>query len=244
MVPLVIGHRGAAAQAPENTLAGLRLAKALGAAQVEFDVRLTGDGEPVLMHDARIERTTDGHGAVAELSFAEIERRDAGGWFAREFRGERVPHLVEAVKLLGRLDMGAVIELKPAPGAAARLAQAVAAVLAACWPAHLSPPLVSSFDAEALAAAREAMPAVARALVLGAVPGDWRARATALGAAALHLDHRALDAAAVAAVTAELPLCAYTVNEAQRARDLAAWGVAGIFTDCPDLIIAAIGRKY
>src|SRR5207302_11253553 len=89
-LPPVIGHRGAAGRAPENTLAGLRRAKALGCAWVEFDVRLTGDGALVLCHDARLDRTTDGHGRVAALSLAAIRGCDAGRWFHPAFAGELV----------------------------------------------------------------------------------------------------------------------------------------------------------
>ena len=96
----VIGHRGAAARAPENTLAGLRRARELGAAWVEFDVMLTADRVPVLIHDETLERTTTGRGEVARHTAAEIRALDAGGWFAPEFAGERVPTLAEAVALL------------------------------------------------------------------------------------------------------------------------------------------------
>src|SRR5205823_5258846 len=90
MLPPVIGHRGAAASAPENTLAGLRRAKALGCAWVEFDVRLTGDGALVLCHDAALERTTSGSGRVSATSLAAIAKCDAGSWFDPSFAGERM----------------------------------------------------------------------------------------------------------------------------------------------------------
>src|SRR5215471_6805211 len=80
-LPSVIGHRGAASSAPENTLAGLRRAKMLDCRWVEFDVRLTADGHPVLLHDSRLERTTDGRGKVTALALAAVRRCDAGGWF-------------------------------------------------------------------------------------------------------------------------------------------------------------------
>src|SRR6187551_2113272 len=83
-LPPVIGHRGAAARAPENTLAGLRRAKALGCSWVEFDVRLTGDGVPVLCHDPKLDRTTDGTGLVSARSFVAIRDCDAGRRFAPE----------------------------------------------------------------------------------------------------------------------------------------------------------------
>ena len=96
----VIGHRGAAKRAPENTLAGLRRAHELGAAWVEFDVMLSGDGVPILIHDETLERTTDGHGAVPDHGLAAIRELDAGAWFAPAYAGERVPTLEEAIDLL------------------------------------------------------------------------------------------------------------------------------------------------
>src|SRR5712692_9179692 len=111
-LPRVIGHRGAAASAPENTLAGLRRAKALGCAWVEFDVRLTGDGALVLCHDPSLDRTTSGTGAVSAQSLAAIRDCDAGSWFAPAFAGERVPTLEEVLLLAAELDLGTNIEIK------------------------------------------------------------------------------------------------------------------------------------
>ena len=116
VLPRVIGHRGAAACAPENTLAGFRKAKALGCRWVEFDVRLTADGRPVLLHDNRLERTTDGRGRVSALSLAAVRRHDAGRWFHSSFAGERVPTLEQALMLLAELGLGANVELKAARG--------------------------------------------------------------------------------------------------------------------------------
>src|ERR1700675_1784021 len=107
----VIGHRGAAAHAPENTLAGLRRAKALGCGWVEFDVRLTGDGALVLCHDPLLDRTTSGSGPVSAKSLAAIRQCDAGSWFAPSFAGERVPTLDEALLLAAELDLGANVEI-------------------------------------------------------------------------------------------------------------------------------------
>lgn len=237
--PRIIGHRGAAGSAPENTLAGLRRAAELGARAVEFDVRLSADGSPILLHDDTLERTTDGAGAAAALPFAAIRRLDAGGWLGASFRGERVPSLEEAVAVLKELGLGAVVELKPAAGREAATARAALAVLARLWPAHL-PLVVSSFRPAALAAARNAEPAITRALLVESLAGDWGGEAAALGCAALHADHRALDAAAVSAVRAAgLTPFAYTVNEPQRARALFGWGVAAVFTDYPDRLAGA-----
>src|SRR5271154_6533668 len=111
-LPCVIGHRGAAASAPENTLAGLRRAKALGRSWVEFDVRLPGDGALVLCHDPRLDRTTSGSGLVSATSLAAIRELDAGSWFDPSFAGERVPTLDEVLSLASELDLGANIEIK------------------------------------------------------------------------------------------------------------------------------------
>ncbi|HET6220602.1 MAG TPA: glycerophosphodiester phosphodiesterase family protein, partial [Dongiaceae bacterium] len=106
-LPRVIGHRGAAAYAPENTLEGLREAARRGAGWVEFDAKLTGDGVVVLMHDDTLDRTTDGTGPVAETSYAEISHLDAGAWFGPAWRGARVPTLADALALLVELDLQA-----------------------------------------------------------------------------------------------------------------------------------------
>src|SRR4051794_34519268 len=105
-LPKVIGHRGAKAYAPENTLAGIRTAAQQGARWVEVDVKLTRDGVPILMHDDTVDRTTNGKGAAATLDFAELRRLDAGAWFGPAFAGERIPTLEEALALVFDLDLG------------------------------------------------------------------------------------------------------------------------------------------
>ena len=106
-LPVVIGHRGAAAHAPENTLASIRSAAALGASWVEFDVKLTADGRCIVFHDDALDRTTDGRGAVSTATHDEINRLDAGAWFAPAFAGERVPSLAAALGLIIGLRLGA-----------------------------------------------------------------------------------------------------------------------------------------
>jgi glycerophosphoryl diester phosphodiesterase len=237
----VIGHRGAAASAPENTLAGFRRAHELGARWVEFDVQVTRDGCPILLHDARLERTTDGRGIAADLDQAAIAGLDAGAWFGRKFRGERVPRLEDAMILLDELGVGAVIEIKAEPGAGPRTMRAALGVLETR--ARGPDAVLSSFDEDALALAAAAAPEFPRALIVKSVPADWRARVERLGCAALHASERALDAATIQAVSARLPLRAYTVNAPARARALLGGGVAAVFTDCPDVILSGIGRQ-
>ncbi len=242
--PRVIGHRGAALSAPENTLAGLREAAALGVAWVEFDVRLTRDERAILLHDDTLERTTTGRGPASLLSFEEIRSFDAGAWFGAEFRGERVPSLEETIELLAELGLGAVVELKPAPGAQEATGRVVARLVAKRWPASLPPPLLSSFKPEALAAARAAAPELERALLVGAVPRGWREQVAALGCCSLHLDQRRVDRAVLAELTgAGLAVFAYTVNLPERAQQLFSWGVDAVFSDCPDRVAAGLGAR-
>jgi glycerophosphoryl diester phosphodiesterase len=119
---IAVGHRGTKRFAPENTLAAYDKAIEMGARVVEMDVRMTADGHFIVMHDARVERTTDGRGAVAKMTLAEIKSLDAGSWFAPEFAGERVPTLNEALRhVKGRA--GVDIDFKAGPeDSAARVA--------------------------------------------------------------------------------------------------------------------------
>src|SRR5262245_35511267 len=109
--PQIVGHRGGGTLAPENTLAGIRTAAQMGCGGVEFDVMLSADGVPVLIHDETLERTTNGHGSVATTAYASLASLDAGAWFDPRFRGERVPTLDQAGKLCVELGLWANIEV-------------------------------------------------------------------------------------------------------------------------------------
>lgn len=97
---VAVGHRGTTKYAPENTIAAHEAALSLGARAIEIDVRMTADGHFVVMHDASVNRTTNGRGRVSKLTLAEIRRLDAGSWFGPQFAGERVPTLREALRNL------------------------------------------------------------------------------------------------------------------------------------------------
>lgn len=97
----MIAHRGDPLHAPENTVAAIERAASVGVDAVEFDVHVTADGVPVVIHDATVDRTTNGSGRIAELTLAEIRELDAGSWFAESFGGERVPTLAEALQAAG-----------------------------------------------------------------------------------------------------------------------------------------------
>jgi glycerophosphoryl diester phosphodiesterase len=237
-LPRVIGHRGAAACAPENTLAGFRRARALNCRWVEFDVRLTADEQPVLLHDSRLERTTDGRGKLSTLSLAAVRRHDAGAWFGPSFAKERVPTLEEAVTLLAALGLGANVELKATRGREAETGAVVAETLTRLCPSALPELLLSSFRPAALVAARARAPGIARGILFRAIPKNWRAVAERLGCATIHADHQRLRPALVTEIRgAGYPLLAYTVNDPGRANALFDWGVTSVFSDDPSLSI-------
>ena len=236
--PRIIGHRGALGHAPENTLAGIRRAKLFGLSWVEFDVALTRDNVPVLMHDETVNRTTNGKGKLAEMTAASVRVLDAGSWKSEEFTGEHVPTLEEAFKTLQELGMGANIEIKPTKGREVETGTLVAKQVAAAWPQSLPRPLLSSFQSESLVAARNAAPGIARGYLLNRIGRNWRREAEALECVSIHCNQRPLDRKTAAEIRhAGYHLLSYTVNEASRARLLLDWGVDAVFTDYPDRLL-------
>ena len=234
--PRLIVHRCGGALAPENTLAGLRKAAELGCRAVEFDVMLSADGTPVLIHDETLERTTNGHGRVDETSDAELARLDAGSRHGAQFAGEPVPSFGDAAELCQALGLWANVEIKPSSGHEAATGRRVALEARELW-SGLPPPLLSSFSAEALAAAREAAPELPRGLLVEAPPADWLRLLRRLDCISLHCSGRCLSPQLLGeARAAGVPLLAYTVNDPEDAGRLLRAGVAAVFTDRPDLM--------
>ncbi|MCX7165005.1 MAG: glycerophosphodiester phosphodiesterase [Rhodocyclales bacterium] len=234
--PRIIAHRCGGAVAPENTLAGLRLAGRLGCRGVEFDAMLAADGVPVLIHDETLERTTSGRGRVAGMSSAQLARFDAGIPHHAAFAGEPLPTLDEALRLCAELGLWANVEIKPPAGQEAETGYVVARH-AAMAKGNL---LLSSFSPQALRAAADEAEQLPRALLVEVIPADWRERMATTGAGALHASARALTADAFEAVRdAGFPLACYTVNRRQDAERLFAMGVSAVFTDRLDLWLPA-----
>ncbi len=226
-LPKVIGHRGAAAYAPENTLESLREAKRRGASWVEIDVKLTADGVPVLMHDSSLKRTTGVDRLVAETR--------------REELPASVPTFEETIACLAELGLGCNVEIKPCEGREAETARVAVETLRRCWPASLPPPLLSSFKDVSLLAAREAAPEFDRAILLGEIGDDWGRRAEAVGAAGVNTNGLRLNLArAEEGHAAGLALSVYTINDSRQARLLVGMGADCIITDAPDIILAAL----
>jgi glycerophosphoryl diester phosphodiesterase len=243
-LPAVIGHRGAAMHAPENTLAGFRTAKALGCSWVEFDVRLTADGVLVVCHDDRLDRTSNGRGRISRLPLAALCAFDAGRWFDPGFGGEHIPTLVEVLGLCRALGLGANVEIKAERGRAVATATAVAE----CFgkrAGHLPAVLISSFMPDAVAAAAEQMPSAPRGMLWRKLPRGWRQIAANFGCTTIHLGQADLTQTVAAQVRAAgYPLLVYTVNDAARARQLFGWGVTSVFSDAPDIIASALSEDF
>ncbi|KAF0146544.1 MAG: glycerophosphoryl diester phosphodiesterase [Rhodospirillaceae bacterium] len=240
-LPRVIGHRGAAIVAPENTLAAFRAAAGMGVTMIEFDVKLTANGYPVVFHDDTLSRTTNGHGRMRDITLEELERLDAGFWFEPAFAGEQVPTLEVALSFLISVGMSVNIELKPCPETDEQTAQIAVAAAMAYWPRDRLPPLLSSFSRRALRTARAVAPAWPQGLIVDRLPDDWHEAAVALRIVALHCQERHLSPVVVAEVKrAGLAVLAWTVNDPQRAQTLWRWGVDAVITDAPDEILAAV----
>lgn len=247
--PALIAHRGAGRLAPENTLAALRVGRSFGYRMFEIDAKLSGDGVSLLLHDATLDRTTNGRGRLDAHAYAALARLDAGGWHSADFTGEGIPTLERVARWVLANDVLLDIEIKPSPGRERETGAAIALDARHAWRDAAVPPLLSSFSPVALAAAREIAPELPRALLLDDLPQDWLERCTTLGCVALGAQHCALDAACIArAHDASLRVLAYTVNDPARAAELFAAGLDGLITDAVDRIASsrgspAVGRR-
>jgi glycerophosphoryl diester phosphodiesterase len=241
--PVRVAHRGGGTLAPENTIAGLRCGLEHGYRAVEFDVMLAKDGVGVVIHDPEFGRTVAGSGKVADYPSAALIHMDAGSWFGPEFMGEPVPLFTQFIDFCQANGIWMNVEIKPAAGFEAETGRVVAEVVQARFADLIAArdwvhvPLLSSFSQESLAAAKAAAPDVPRGMLVDVVPSDWRARAEALGAVAVHTNHKHLTAEVAAAIReAGFGLFCYTVNDPARAEEILGWGVNGFCSDRIDLI--------
>ncbi len=229
--PRWIAHRGGGSLAPENTLAGIRLAVRLGYRAVEFDVMLSGEGTPVLIHDETLERTTNGYGRVCDTPDARLFSLDAG-------QGETIPTFRQAAALCRELGLLANVEIKPAVGFERQTADTVARLSGEMWSGAAIQPLISSFSLEALEIARDLAPQIRRGLLFEWVPADWLDAFRRLQGYSLHCPATGLDDAVLAEARAHaIPVLCYTVNQPEQAERLFARGVSAIFTDRLDLFL-------
>jgi glycerophosphoryl diester phosphodiesterase len=229
--PAWVAHRGAGKLAPENTLAAFRLGAKHGYRMFECDAKLSADGVPFLMHDATLDRTTNGKGVGGDRPWSELAQLDAGGWHSREFAGEPLCTLENLARycLANRYFLN--IEIKPTPGAERRTGEVVAREAARLW-RGATPPFLTSFQPEALEGARAVAPGLRRGLLLDTLPQGWLEAALALECRAVVCNHALWDASTVAqAKNAGLKCLSYTVNDDWAAQRLIALGTDAIITD-------------
>ena len=234
--PRWVAHRGAGRLAPENTLAAFRLGASHGYRMFECDVKLSADGVPFLMHDATLERTTSGHGTGGDLPWEKLSLLDAGSWHSRTYAGEPLASLDNLARYCLHNGYFLNIEIKPTPGLEAQTGTVVANAAARLWEGAAVPPLLTSFQPDALEAAKAAQPQLPRGLLLDSLWKGWLETALTLDCAALVCNHALWDSSSVLqAKSAGFRCLSYTVNDewaAQRLRDL---GTDGIITDRVDL---------
>jgi len=243
--PTWIAHRGAGRLAPENTLAAFRAGAALGWRAFECDVKLSADGIPYLLHDDTLERTTDAAGSAGDLPWADLARLDAGGWHSRLYAGEPPASLDAIAAFCLRNGHRLNLELKPVPGEEERTGQVVAQAVRQRWGEAVRDglsvwPLLSSFEPRSLAAAREAVPELPRALLLDTLTPDCFDIAERLDCVAVVLEESLVHADLVRTLHHDgLRVLAYTVNDAGRADLLLDLGLDGLITDAVDTFVPA-----
>jgi glycerophosphoryl diester phosphodiesterase len=236
--PLIIGHRGASAHAPENTLAAFQMAIDAGADGVEFDVQLSRDGVPVVIHDATLQRTGGQTDAVADLTAAELSAVDVGSWFGPKFRGQHVPTLIEVLEFCRGLRR-IYIELKVNVADFSPLAAAV------CDTIRPSPDLpqmiVKSFRLGAIPLVRQSLPEVQTAALFEPAIRDLIRRrrymlalAREFGAHQISI-HRSLITRKLArlASEAQMPITIWTADNPRWVKRATSLGIGAIITNDP-----------
>jgi glycerophosphoryl diester phosphodiesterase len=238
--PRWIAHRGAGKQAPENTLAAFRYGAEHGYRMFECDVKLSADGVPFLMHDATLERTTDGKGTGGDCPWGVLAQLDAGSWHSRTYAGEPLPTFENIARYCLANGYFLNIEIKPTPGHERLTGEVVAHHAARLWEDAAVPPLLTSFRPESLEAAQTAQPHLPRGLLLDTLWTGWIETALALDCKAIVCNHALWDVSSVSqAKSAGFRCLSYTVNDDWAAQRLIALDTDGIITDRVDLFAPA-----
>ncbi|MCE3274005.1 MAG: glycerophosphodiester phosphodiesterase [Ramlibacter sp.] len=234
--PRWIAHRGAGKLAPENTLAAFRLGAAYGYRMFECDVKLSADGVPFLMHDATLERTTNGIGLGGDQPWDQLARLDAGSWHSRTHAGEPLPTFENIARFCLANGHDLNIEIKPTPGHEEKTGEVVAHHAARLWAGQAVPPLLTSFRPESLQAAQGAQPSLPRGLLVDTLWKGWLETALSLECVAVVANHALWDKSTVTQVqSAGMRCLSYTVNDEWAAQRLIDLGTDGIITDRVDL---------
>ena len=235
--PKWIAHRGAGKLAPENTLAAFQLGAQYGYRMFECDAKLSRDGVVFLMHDAELERTTNGVGNAGSLDWSVLSQLDAGSWHSASYKGESLPTLESLAQFCISHGYFLNIEIKPIPGTEAITGSTVADEAMRLWQSESIPPLLTSFKTESLVAAKQTAPSLPRGLLLDNLWEGWLDVATNLECVAIVCNYKLWNMALVETVHAQKMRClSYTVNGQDIANSLIALGTDGIITDSVDTL--------
>jgi len=234
--PRWVAHRGAGKLAPENTLAAFRLGAQHGYRMFECDAKLSSDGVVFLMHDATLDRTTNGTGTGGDRPWSELSQLDAGSWHSRAYAGEPLPTLENLARFCLANGYFFNIEIKPTPGVEQLTGEVVAREAARLWAGAPVPPLLTSFRPESLQGALATAPHLPRGLLLDTLWKGWLETALTLECSAIVCNHALWDRSTVTqAHSAGFRTLSYTVNDEWAAQRLIELGTDGIITDRVDL---------
>lgn len=236
-----VAHRGDPEHAPESTLPAFAAAVALGVDMVEFDVHRLADGALVVMHDATVDRCTDGSGALAEMTLAEVRALDAGSWFAAEFAGTRVPTLAETLAAIPAPIL-LNIHLKTVPDPSWGFEQSVPAEIEAADAAHRA--LIVHHDLPTLERVRALAPELRYCLLPDGPDGfAYIDRAARAGFDVLQPGRSMMSAEFCRAVhDAEMTANVFYADDADTMRRYIAWGIDGILTNRPCLLAEVLAE--
>jgi len=238
-LPKVIGHRGACAYAPENTIESILTAADIGTEWVELDVMLTQDNVPIIFHDDLLDRTTNGAGNVADTPYSTIRELEAGSWYADSFAGIKIPTLEDVLEVLIEKNIGLNLEIKPTPGRERETTEAALDILSRYWDDH-DRLLISSFQLVCLEVAQDMAPDWHRGVLFDDsedMPENWRDLVDYVDGATVNIGRKIATRELIEdIIDFEKPVLVYTVNDPKLARQLQGWGVDAMFSDCPDVI--------
>lgn len=243
--PKLIGHRGVAAYAPENTLAGIHAAADMGLEWVRLDVKITQDGIAVLFADETLTRTTGAGGAVADTPYSAMAELDAGSWFGDSFINERVPTLEDALDTVHSRGLYPVLVLRPCPGREIDTAEAALDAATRIWPEDEAPPTIVSASHVSLETCRDILTEWPRGLLIEEKSETWPEVCDYLDITSLHVADSNLSRDDIEEyVESQLPLICHVVNDARRALELLRFGVDSVVTDQPDVVRESIERFH
>lgn len=242
--PIIFAHRGASAHAPENTLAAFELALAQNADAIELDVKLSADGQVMVIHDTTVNRTTGSHGRVTDLSLAQLKSLDAGSFFSSQYSGEKIPTLQEVFEAFGQRTF-INVELTNYNTPRDHLVETVCALVKKFGLQKRV--MFSSFFASNLSKARAYLPDVPRGLLaFSGLLGAWaRSFGFAFGRyQALHPNIQDVTPQQIQRVhRLQRRIHVWTVNAPQDMRRLFQWRVDALFTDDPQLAVQVRGES-